>query len=143
MTGIILAVAIFIAIGAIDSAIHVNDKAIERMNAYGSSSSNSKITVKYVGVDTYFGNGNVLIKNLHSKKTIVSEKLNFEKQHNSQGKNCCVKTYDFKKKGNYNGDQLLVRVTANGGSWSEYETLHLGSMSVRVSMDEVNCRDDC
>ena len=42
MTGIILAVAIFIVIGAIDSAIHVNNKAIERMNAYGSSSSNSK-----------------------------------------------------------------------------------------------------
>lgn len=111
------------------------------MNAHASSS-NSRIKVSYREVDQYFGNGNIVIKNLNSKKTIVSEKLNFQKQHDSQGKSCCVKTYDFKTKGNHEGDQLFVRVTANGGSWSQYETLHLGTMSIRVSMDEVWCGVD-
>ena len=76
----------------------------------------------------------------------MSEKLNFQKQHDSQGKNCCVKTYDFKKKGNYEGDRLYVTVRANGGSWSQYADLHLPTTNVRVSMDEVWCGvhgDEC
>jgi uncharacterized ion transporter superfamily protein YfcC len=102
-----------------------------------------RFKVSYDGVDTYFGKGKIVIKNLDNGKTLVSEKLNFAKQHNSQGKSCCVKTYDFKDKGNHNGDELQVRVTANGGSWSQPETFHTGTIKVSVSMDEVNCGDDC
>jgi hypothetical protein len=126
-------------------ALFLLSATITTSDAHASSSS-SKITVRYTEVGQYFGTGNIVIKNLDTKKTIVSEKLNFQKQHDSQGKNCCVKTYDFSNKGNHNGDRLFVKVTANGGSWSQSVNLHLGSMKITVSMDEVWCGvhgDEC
>jgi hypothetical protein len=140
---IIAAFAIFV----IYTATKMNDVVAPfSHNVEGGTSSSSKIKVRYTEVNQYFGNGNIVIKNLDSKKTIVSEKLNFQKQHDSQGQNCCVKTYDFKTKGNHEDDRLFVKVTANGGSWSQHETLHLPNMSIRVSMDEVWCGvhgDEC
>jgi len=126
---IILSLSLIVAIAATSTS------AIQLTEA-------GKIKVRYTEVGQYFGKGNIVIKNLDSKKTIVSEKLNFEKQHHSQGKSCCVKTYDFSNKHNYQGDRLFVRVTANGGSWSQHEMLHLPSMSITVDMDEVWCGPD-
>lgn len=97
-----------------------------------------KIKVTFGDVSSYFGKGSIKITNLDSGKTLVSEKLNFAKQHANQGDDCCVKVYTFKNGGNDNGDQLRIKVKAAGGSWaSDGYTFHSGLIKMVIDLDEV------
>ena len=98
-----------------------------------------KIQVTYGDVSGYNGKANIQIKNLDKGQTLVSAKLNFGKQHASQGDHCCVKTYDFEWKGSRVGDHLGIKVTGGGGSWEDNSGYQLkkGTTKVSITLDEI------
>jgi hypothetical protein len=76
---------------------------------------------------------------LDKGQTLVSAKLNFGKQHASQGDYCCGKTYDFEWKGSRVGDHLGIKVTGGGGSWEDNSGYQLkkGTTKVSITLDEI------
>lgn len=87
--------------------------------------------IKVQFISAGFGKGTLKIINEETGKVIVSADLNFAKQHQSQGDNCCKKTYEFNWKGSHVGDELTLKVktdgvTFNAGGNLESGTTHLG-----------------
>ena len=95
------------------------------------------ITVTYGDVGSYFGKGHIVVKNLDNGKTLVTHDLNFAKQHNNQGDECCVKVYTFDKSKVDKGDQLGIKVTAAGGSWQDESHTYKKDLTVRMELDEI------
>lgn len=102
-------------------------------------SEKGKIQVTYGDVSGYNGKANIQIKNLDKGQTLVSAKLNFGKQHASQGEHCCIKTYDFDWKGSRVGDQVGIKVSGGGGSWEDNSGYQLkkGTTKVSITLDEI------
>lgn len=102
-------------------------------------SEKGKIQVTYGDVSGYNGKANIEIKNLDAGKTLVNAKINFGKQHASQGDHCCIKTYDFDLKGSRVGDKLGIKVTGGGGSWEDNSGYQLkkGTTKVSIGLDEI------
>lgn len=109
------------------------------MDENPAESEKGKIQVTYGDVSGYNGKANIEIKNLDAGKTLVNAKINFGKQHASQGDHCCIKTYDFDLKGSRVGDKLGIKVTGGGGSWEDNSGYQLkkGTTKVSIGLDEI------
>ena len=99
-----------------------------------------KIDVVYGDVGGYVGMAKVKIWNIDNEgKILVQKDLNFAKQYDEQGDNCCEKVYSFKKDGNLAGDRVGIKVTGGGGSWSDVGNyvLEKGTTFVGIDLDEI------
>jgi len=96
-----------------------------------------KIIVGYGDVGSYYGKGKIVIKNLDTGETLVTEDLNFAKQHTNQGNDCCVKVYTFDDSETDYGDRISAKVTGGGGSWESGPYKYENNLRMSITLDEI------
>jgi hypothetical protein len=102
--------------------------------------SSGKLKVTFTDYGNYRGKVKVTLKNLDISKTLVKSTFSFAHVHDSPP----TATFKFSTKGSEYGDQVELRVTGNGGSWTFPELDYRNTMHFAASLEEIDCGDnDC